>query len=123
MTIKEFIETAIEGGWKEGYKIEFKMTDTVWPPYLFISKENLGFCIMPFSEVIIDPEAWKAVGKVKGWDKGVCFACGKEPPCWCDCSDIFPPYGDVQMLWLWKMCHMIPSLADGKTLEDYIATL
>jgi len=59
---------------------------------------------------LLAPEAWKAVGKVEGW------------------HDKFD--GDVSGLrymsmepWLVNMHRMIDALADGKTIEEFLATL
>lgn len=104
MTIKEFIEVAIEGGWN--YK------NTTNP-----RAHNFGLWVesgrgiddnIIYSQVLLDPEAWKAVGKVKGWEGGDCPTCGyvfdQEEP-------------------LYHMSQMIYTLCKGKTLEEYIATL
>ena len=54
MEIKDFIEKAIEGGYR--YKNQ-NLSD--WKP--FINGENL------IPEILLDPKAWEAVGKTRGW--------------------------------------------------------
>lgn len=71
MTIKEFIEKAIEGGW--------------------IVRASLTHL-----EILFDPLAWKAVGKVAGWDRHRTYE---------------------------NFIGMAVDLWDGKTTEEYIATL
>lgn len=59
----------------------------------------------------LDPEAWKAVGKVEGW------------------PGIDQPYqnGDGKWReipwWQFNMHRLIDALAEGKTIEQYIETL
>lgn len=49
MTIPEFLEKAIEGGWSNRFE----------------HKSNTGF---PCTEqILLDPLAWQAVGKIAGW--------------------------------------------------------
>lgn len=66
--VKEFIEKAIEGGWKKGYpnfKVE-KVNDCgLW----LDCKGLLGDFKFHYvrEEILLDPLAWQAVGKVEGW--------------------------------------------------------
>lgn len=103
MKIKEFIEAAIEGGWKNTFpKI---ITDDIHSEqFMTIYLQSRYFPI-----VALDPEAWKAVGKVKGWDGG--YDCGS-----CE-------YPGAQDDPKYHMSEMVKALCKGKTLEEYIATL
>lgn len=100
MTIKEFIETAIDGGWKpfflEGQAV-IKIGDNYMPAM--------------FQSVALDPKAWKAVAKVKGW-KGKIVT---NPEIFMNHLAYFP--GQYQQI------GMIEALWSGQTLEEYIATL
>ena len=58
---EKFIKTAIEGGWKFNHK------QYDWC-------ENINDCP---ELILLDPEAWKAVGKVMGWREWLC-SCGKH---------------------------------------------
>ena len=86
MTTKEFIEKAIEGGWK---------IDKIINP-----RGKHGVCcscaVNQFEKTILDPKAWEAVGK-------------------------------TEMYGIWqtkdKMHMMIDALIEGKSIEEYIATL
>ena len=53
MTIPEFIQVAIEGGFE-------------YDPVLGWGNGNNPECVY---EMILNPKAWEAVGKVKGWEK------------------------------------------------------
>ncbi len=52
MTIKQFIEKAIEGGWKREEK--------------HLEETSYG-ADFNYSAILLDPLAWQAVGKVEGW--------------------------------------------------------
>lgn len=56
---------------------------------------------MSDAEVFLNPKSFQAVGKVEGWNN---------------------PY-PLQEAWLHNMHRMIDALAEGKSLEDLIATL
>ncbi len=60
MTIKQFIEKAIEGGW-EGLGTIEDFNNTL-KGYDFEEVININ-------DYILDPLAWQAVGKVDGWGK------------------------------------------------------
>lgn len=87
MTIKEFIEKAIEGGWRDlstkgvDHFIVFHGGDGYGEPnYINIvytcvgveppcNSNTVGFTKY---EILLDPKAWQAVGKVEGWN-GVAY--------------------------------------------------
>lgn len=130
MTTQQFIEKAIKGGWKyRGYEqypqeVEFlpsvKDGDVVkeWNPYWFRMLITTNhFDGKPFNAIkqerveyiLLDPEAWKAVGKVEGWK---------------DCAELgyVLKYG-TRLAWLSNWHGMIAALAEGKTAEQYLETL
>jgi len=57
----------------------------------------------------LDPEAWKAVGKVEGWGPGTRVELGGG--FW------------TEDMWLKHMHRMIDHLAEGGTIESYLETL
>jgi hypothetical protein len=60
----------------------------------------------PFEATLLNSAAWKAVGKMEGWE---------ERP---------HAYGMVDMSgWHAKMHGLIDALAEGESIEDYLATL
>lgn len=55
---KQFIEKAIEGGWKPNYSLQGNLSNSVFAEYLEL---HFGY------RILLDPLAWQAVGKVEGW--------------------------------------------------------
>ena len=111
MTTKQFVEKAIEGGWKNDMFPMLEILTNGKTPYA------------NFEAVLLNPKAWEAVGKVEGWgDTGT--ICLYE---YSDTKD-FPKYPkEIQVayfpVWKVKMHGMIDSLIGGKTIEDYLKTL
>lgn len=97
MTIKEFIETAEKGGF---------------------NISGCRDCYTADEQYLLNPEAWKAVGKVKGWDhlEMTMYDITQENDRWGYKATIKPQ-------WMWYMNKMVQELCSGKTLEEYIATL
>lgn len=112
MTITQFIEKAEEGGW------DVERAD--------VAALN-GAPVASIERAILDPEAWKAVGKVEGWGitDNKCNGCGYggihgwliSNPVQCpECRTSRAEYTD-------HMHRMIDALAEGKTIEQFIETL
>jgi len=97
MTIKQFIEKAIEGGY-DGYPEPFCI-------------ECGNYEAKTGGDLFLDPKAWEAVGKVEGWG-------GHNHPL---TGKIIA--GQIVYCWECKMHQMIDALISGKTLEEYIETL
>lgn len=57
MTIQQFIEKAIEGGY-DGYPKPFCV-------------ECGNYQTIKGGDLFLDPKAWQAVGKVEGWNKNI----------------------------------------------------
>lgn len=112
MTIKEFTEAAIQGGWQT--------------PYYDVPDDHYGdISDSDDYKMFLDPKAWEAVGKVKGWGTtGHEQSGGLVPPVM-----ILGRYDRLSLgsiMWSvpqFYMHRMIDSLYEGKTLEEYIATL
>lgn len=141
MTFEQFVERAIKGGWfagfkkgkttlngdkpfdvvrrKDGYwymcqgKIE---TDTMWRGEVIPAGTSYGYNALlgTTEKIILDPEAWKAVGKVEAW-KGV--SCGHYR---CETENL-DCMSDPE--WLSNMHGMVDALAEGKTIEQHLETL
>lgn len=108
MSVKEFIEAAIEGGWSDNNCF----TDN--PHHSEFIKE----------EMFLDPEAWKAVGKVKGWKVGAYPYADEMVNNYR--TGFVAQYEGVDFYgeyWQYAMHLMIDALIKGRTLEEYIATL
>jgi len=76
---KQFIEDAIEGGWKSEYAnyevdtLTRKQGDVVGVWFYWSELDINKFAIKKTleileSEILLDPLAWKAVGKTRGWN-------------------------------------------------------
>lgn len=108
MTIQEFTEMALEGGWNApGLKSTIRYHEEKGE-----MEEAFRFNRMALAAIVLDPSVWQAVGKVKGWGEG----------------DLFPfyaeEYGQVRMpRYLYRMHRMIDALAEGQTIEQYLETL
>lgn len=94
---QQFIEDAINGGYTSGNMINNN-----------ISYED------NFKRCALDPKAWQAVGKVRGWP---------------DVSEIEAvrtgviPVSKMSIRWLWNMHRFIDHLADGKTIEEALLAI
>jgi hypothetical protein len=109
MTTKEFIEKAIEGGWNGVNPFEVKVNphDQDVPKKIVEIQESI--IRKPYiSEILLDPKAWQALGKVEGWGDHNHPLTGTSvtPSCW-QCN----------------MHQMTNALIEGKTIEEYLETL
>ena len=115
MNIKKFISLAIQGGWN--VKSFLKMDEEIYKKYK--NDDVLAITISKaqalFAEILLDPEAWKAVGKtIKKWqDKDEQNA------------RLTRQAGGGEMItgqYMWnKMMHrFIDALCEGKTIEEAI---
>lgn len=123
MTIQQFIEKAVEGGWADKARLDW-----------FLKLPEYAQC-----QIWLDPKAWQAVGKMKGWgreyyheDDGKtywdfdfhCPMCGAietniEYGCPEECI-----YDNPEIIsWKWQMYCMIDALCEGKTIEQYLESL
>lgn len=107
MTINEFIEKSIEGG----YTVEAGE-------------------FVEYNDIFLDPLAWKAVGKVKGWsDMGQCIKCHKYARRYLNkgfaISEECAHCGEKEKCksWEYYFIRLPQALIDGKTLTEYISTL
>lgn len=127
MTVQQFIEKAIEGGWdiRKGIGL---------PDGMNISPSLESAAAGPLlHRILLDPLAWQAEGKVEGWQER-CMDCDgdvvrRETPeypnlpnglSWCPNRC---PAKRFMQGWHHKMHLMITALAEGKTLEQYLETL
>lgn len=128
MTIKEFIEKAIEGGWI--YQDEKPVYDNTQkaPCIARFTFDGINFGIT-LEQIILDPLAWQAVGKVEGWNergkhnmKGNnlrCSDCGEKPHV--GTGVCYRNHKDSE--WKNNMHQMIDALTEGRSLEEFISTL
>lgn len=122
MTTQTFIEKAIEGGWDlwgnwhKGLSVEVT-DDGMGVEAMFYEGEypEEGSIRYDVEKILLDCEAWQAVGKVEGWSE--------------EETKRFFPRGMGGMdsvigpVWLCQMHRMIDALADGKSIDEYLETL
>lgn len=104
MTPKQFIEKAVEGGWKPK-----------WLSDEMLEKESMLFPYWFNCRILLDPLSWQAVGKVEGWKtwekddfRATCAECG------------YFYTGDE---WKHNMHRMIDTLCEGRSIEQFLETL
>ena len=103
MTVAKFIEKAIEGGWMELSIHDAYRVDASGIVYeIGDANHEIGI-----AEILLDPAAWQAVGKVEGWSNAVPF----------------DPDFNTREGWLENMHRIIDHLAEGGTIESYLAGL
>ena len=89
---KQFIEDAIEGGWKE---------------YSNTKPNTISYYCntMITSMILIDPKAWQAVSRTREWNIGEDVDC---PAC----------NADMQLDWRYYMHFFIERIAMDRTIEE-----
>lgn len=108
--IQKFIEKAIEGGY--GGEMTAEAPD-YWVSYI---TSHYGADSCPY-EILLDPEAWKAVGKVEGWcQEWSREIWSKEITAWNETQTDLPE-------WQLHMHRMIDALADEKTIEEALSEI
>ena len=116
MTIKQFIEKAIEGGWREEEKPSIYKSETSWACVHF---DKVGDEILMYHhQILLDPLAWEAVGKVEGWNKVYedLYTEGYKRTEKDFAKEIRLQAGN-------KMHQMIDALIEGGSIESYLKTL
>lgn len=138
MTIQQFIEKAIEGGWKDlhafrhynGAWVLVELKELCW-------REGEGgegdtqvqqTTSFKLEEILLDPLTWKAVGKVEGWEKGRTYrqsVPARKGPNGATYRACIRMQRTAPRPNQWKknMHAMIDALAEGKSIEEFLATL
>jgi len=98
MTIQQFIEKAIAGGWRPFYARRNAEWSVDYQKVHYIKGSHLH-------STLLDPLAWQAVSKTEGWPER-----------------IDTPMKEMAG-WEFYMHHMIDALVKGKTIEEFLATL
>ena len=137
MTEKQFIEKVIEGGWKpEHFKVENIKVDGISQDgktvMLSDGIEDGLWTEIPIVEILLSKEAWQAVGKVEGWQKGhlVTYKLTAKRITRVGGTDfdrkekiISRLYKPRSPVWKKKMHSMIDAIADDKSIKEYLKTL
>lgn len=107
MTPKQFIEKMIEGGWIEGENWKFVTANSYWVVWL---NGNGDETTINFNEYLMNPLAWKAVGKtMEKWND---IEAQRQ--------DYWEPYESGHE---WHMHRMIDALCEGKSITEFLETL
>jgi len=108
MEIKEFVEKAIEGGYNLRERLGVPKGLGSYPSLEIIAEK------IHIYQILLDPKAWEAVGKVEGWN---------------GCPNFFANWSDHGVgqcnckSYEGKMHAMIDALTEDKSIEEYIKTL
>jgi hypothetical protein len=107
MTINEFIQKAVDGGYKyHGDKLLYDEQVGQW----FVRNGNGGYFMSCIEVVFLDFNAWMFVSRTEGWAELVELPGNK----------VVDKSAKIAKL---RMLSMISALCDGKSLEEYIETL
>lgn len=110
MTAREkFVRDAIEGGWLLRGALGGEISQYEVETKTFAMKDGNTWLRPPMAVIMLDPTAWQAVGKVRGWGLHVCHYFTNND-------------ADVPM-WKCKMHGLIDALAEGKTIDEYLQTI
>lgn len=105
MTIKKFITLAIKGGWGGNFK-ETPVVEILEHKLIGIHyRGEYSGIKMSIYDIVLQPEVWKAVGKMMHWEEDHRTLGLNESP-----------YES-------RMVDMIRFIWKGKTVQDYIKTL
>lgn len=117
MSIPDFIEKAIEGGWPEAKFASQHLN-------LRVVNTDYGAVDMPLDCIFLDPEAWKAVGKARGFKEQKYCASGAG------CEWDSQSNHDFACVWKYAQPNVQglffglgEALWDGGTIESYLATI
>jgi hypothetical protein len=132
MTIKQFIEKAIEGGWQPCDIIDdynkIIITHTNGGVWIKNDPDEDG-CHIDHTQMFLDPLAWQAVGKVMGWgEKKVEMTVSKRYGYRNGKKVHYPEVRRTRTYknnraYKQKMHAMLDALCEGKTIEEYLETL
>lgn len=104
MTIEQFVKKAIEGQEGNLPKHTVVRANRYWVELL---DANGTPYTQSLDTWLLDPEAWKAVGKVEGWEEQGGF--------------LYPNLNGTR--WQHEMHRMVDALAEGKTIEQFLSEL
>lgn len=99
---QRFIEKALEGGWDDYLRnCSWSLSGTeVWAD----NGNGIPARYTSLNEMLLNPAAWQAVGKVEGWGD-------------------FLDQTDGMPAWKARMHWMIDALAEGKDIESYLSEI
>lgn len=101
---QQFIEDAIKGGWREEHKPKRNGTSVMF-------QAGAHQIFWKYSDILLDPLAWQAVGKTRGWDSPSFKGGPTQSELGLD--DYFRE----------AIHRFIDHLADGKTIEEALTLI
>lgn len=126
MSIEEYIQKAIEGGWGKDYLVGGDYVVRLMTP---TSDVTISGAMNQYSgnyhSIFLDPKSWEAVGKIEGWNQGelgVCSMCGARTPEECVLSPECVT-SDIIDESRYKMHGMVDHLCNGGTIESFLERL
>ena len=118
MTIQEALHKATEGGYhikgSDGMETDYGGANSEYS--VWTRKDNDSSFIIPVEETFLDPVFWQALGKALGWDQTVLTVHEVEN----GRPTIVTRAGQH---WLYHWHRFLDFLAEGKTSEEFFATL
>ena len=127
---QQFIEDAIKGGWNPrpeettvkmtaSFPTEFGNQIHYFETAFIEDGEENGRNFNLFDEqILLDPLAWQAVGKTRGWTHMNIPSAFEDS----DPDDTYLDW-DIQEGWLYWMHRFIDLIADGKTIEEALSLI
>ncbi len=118
MTIQEALHKATEGGYhingSDGMETDYVGANSEYS--VWTRKDNESSFIVPVEETFLDPAFWQALGQALGWDHTVITVHEVEN----GRPTIVTRAGQH---WLYHWHRFLDFLAEGKTREEFFATL
>ncbi len=118
MTIQEALNKATEGGYhingSDGMETDYVGANSEYS--VWTRKDHASSFIIPVEATFLDPDFWHALGRTLAWDQAVMTVHEVEN----GRPTIVTRAGQH---WLYHWHHFLDFLADGKTAEDFFATL
>lgn len=102
---QQFIEDAIKGGCNSKWTLDYEACH-------HIPKAFEGFLIADTHRILLDPLAWQAVGKTRGWVADGYNMNFQDESC-------FTPRGS----WKHNLIRFTGQIADGKTIEEALSLI
>lgn len=123
--LERFLQDALKGGWSHrNWKMgdEYRVRDNTVQRAGNEYEEHSWYDLFEVESMLIDPLAFQAVGKVRGWELGG-QACTSGDGCIEGNGSMHEglcEWKDYKLDWFYHMHRMIDSLALGKTLEEAV---
>jgi len=114
MKPKEYIEKAIEGGWRKGIKLEYYSEKS---QHVTLSRNGMHELTTPIETILLDKNSWEAVGKTEKWVEECSFKFQQGFAHTGNCKEC------IIQGWKKKMNGLMPHLQEGGSIETYLETL